>query len=156
MSVGLVSATSPSNSNIPAPALNPPSLDFFTQAKQSVRIKSCSFFTTPFEEGEASLDRGLSYCQKRRPCLYYRPAENGKLEKVGEFISKGMEGDKVEEDQATLVDLTSLLKWTKEDAMLNFPTPVLLARGDEYTELDKFLKSSSQHVLLLGQPGIGL
>lgn len=44
----------------------------------------------------ASLDRGLSYCQKRRPCLYYRPAENGKLEEVGEFISKGVEGDQVE------------------------------------------------------------
>jgi hypothetical protein len=56
--------------------------------------------------------------------------------------------------QVTCVDLTSLLNWTERDGNLSLLTPLLLVRG-EYTELDKYLESSSEHVLLLGQPGIG-
>lgn len=62
--------------------------------------------------------------------------------------------DPPEEAQVTIVDLTSLLKWTTEDVNLDVLTPIFLARG-EYTELDNFLESNSDHVLLLGQPGIG-
>lgn len=58
--------------------------------------------------------------------------------------------DPPEETQVTIVDLTHLLKWTTKDVL----TPIFLARG-EYTELDNFLESNDDHVLLLGQHGIG-
>ncbi|EDR00963.1 uncharacterized protein LACBIDRAFT_312765 [Laccaria bicolor S238N-H82] len=68
--------------------------------------------------------------------------------------AEGRDLDPPKEAQVTIVDLTSLLKWTMEDANLDVLTPIFLARG-EYTELDNFLESNDNHVLLLGQPGIG-
>ena len=59
-----------------------------------------------------------------------------------------------EETQVAIVDLIHLLKWTTKDVNLDVLTPIFLARG-EYTELDNFLESNDDHVLLLGQPGIG-
>jgi hypothetical protein len=61
----------------------------------------------------------------------------------------------LEEAQVTIVDLTSLLSWTTMDVKLDLLTPIVLAQG-EYSKLDNFLESSSDHVLLVGQPGIGL
>ena len=58
-----------------------------------------------------------------------------------------------EETQVTIVDLIHLLKWTTKDVNLVL-TPIFLARG-EYTELDNFLESNYDHVLLSGQPGLG-
>ncbi|KIK01931.1 hypothetical protein K443DRAFT_59464, partial [Laccaria amethystina LaAM-08-1] len=60
----------------------------------------------------------------------------------------------LEEAQVTIVDLTSLLSWTTMDVKLDLLTPIVLAQG-EYSKLDNFLESSSDHVLLVGQPGIG-
>ena len=62
--------------------------------------------------------------------------------------------DPPEETQVTIVDLTHLLKWTAKDVNLDVLTPIFLARG-EYAELDKFVESNDDDVLLLGQPGIG-
>ena len=183
MSVGFVSAITPSSSNISqrsgsSPQSTKPRPLHAGEADRQDQIMYL-LYDALWKKGEQAWI-GISRTVKERlPCLYYEPAQNGKPEVVGEFIRKEVEGDQVEEDQveededeededeededeedhvkeyqATLVDLTSLFNWTEEDAMLHFPTPVFLAR-DEYTELDKFLKSSSQHVLLLGQPGIG-
>lgn len=62
--------------------------------------------------------------------------------------------DPPEEDQITIVDLTSLLGWTAKDVKLDVLIPIVLVR-DDYIQLDDFLGSHSEHVLLLGQPGIG-
>jgi len=63
--------------------------------------------------------------------------------------------DTPEEVQVTIVDLTSLLMWNpKNDAIRDLLTPTFLVRG-EYTELEQFSESHSNHVLLVGQPGIG-
>ncbi|EDR09961.1 uncharacterized protein LACBIDRAFT_325872 [Laccaria bicolor S238N-H82] len=58
-----------------------------------------------------------------------------------------------DEVKVTTIDLVYLLKWTPDDAIWS-PIPIFLVRG-EYTELEIFSASQSQHVLLLGQPGIG-
>lgn len=58
------------------------------------------------------------------------------------------------EVQVTLVDLTTLLKWTTSDEKLRLMTYKFLVR-DEYTEFDAYLETHDDHVLLMGQPGIG-
>jgi hypothetical protein len=64
--------------------------------------------------------------------------------------------DTPEEVQVTIVDLISLLKWNPEvDVISDSLTPTFLVRG-EYTELENFSESHFKHVLLIGQPGIGL
>jgi len=63
--------------------------------------------------------------------------------------------DGPEEMQVTLVDLTSIMDWDKDDDALRLLTPIFLVR-DEYIQLDLFMESEMQNVLLLGQPGIGM
>lgn len=47
-------------------------------------------------------------------------------------------------EEAQVIDLTSLLNWTTMDVNLDLLTPIVL-----------FLETSSEHVVLVGQPGIG-
>ena len=57
-------------------------------------------------------------------------------------------------EEAQVIDLTSLLNWTTMDVNLDLLTPIVLVRG-EYSKLDNFLETSSEHVVLVGQPSIG-